>query len=205
MSTERCVYLVRHGETTGESSVRYHGRNDVPLSELGKDQVARLIPSIRHLQFSAVVHSPLVRARVSTEILVEGLQRPPDLVEESPDLVEVDFGEMEGLTANQIAARRPSWFVEWKAGRATGFPGGESFAGFEERVSRAIDGVLARHPRGDLLVVAHKGIIKRAAGHLLGLTAEAVSKLDPALGSLSVISCGEQVQLKHWSLTPDGT
>ena len=30
------VVLIRHGETDGESSVRFHGRTDVALSEEGR-------------------------------------------------------------------------------------------------------------------------------------------------------------------------
>ena len=33
------IVLVRHGETTGESSIRYYGATDVPLSDLGRQQV----------------------------------------------------------------------------------------------------------------------------------------------------------------------
>lgn len=203
----RCIYLVRHGETDGESSIRYHGRNDVSLSDLGCRQVEGLLRLLRHVAFAAVVHSPLSRAHDSARILIEGLQRPPDVIEEAPDLTEVFFGDMEGMTAAEIAAAMPDWYADWKGGRATGFPGGETFAGFDARVGRAIDGVLARHPEGNLLIVAHKGIIKRGVGRLLRMSPESTAKLNPGLGSLTVLSCGESpddpIQLKHWSLTSD--
>ena len=207
--TERCIYLVRHGETVGESSIRYHGRSDVALSDVGRRQVARLIPLVRHVPFAAVVHSPLERARASADVLVEGLQRRPGVVEEAPDLAEVDFGKIEGMTEAEIAAAMPEWFVEWKGGRAVGFPGGESFAGFDARVGQAIGGVLARHPTGNLLVVVHKGIIKRAVGQLLRMSNESTGKLNPELGSLTVLAAGDSgaapFELKHWSLTNDGS
>jgi broad specificity phosphatase PhoE len=201
LTDERCIYLVRHGETAGESSIRYHGRNDVPLSELGEQQVAGLIPLVRELRLTALVHSPLDRACASARILLEGLQQAPGQIEEVADLSEIFFGDMEGLTAEEIQARCPAWYVEWQAGRATSFPGGESFAGFDQRVATAIKAVLARYPAGDLMVVAHKGIIKRALGALLDLSPEAVSELDPALGSLTVLACGDAVRLQAWSLT----
>ena len=207
MTRERCIYLVRHGETEGESSIRYHGRSDVALSELGRAQVAGLIPKIRHVQFAAVVHSPLDRARESAHILIDGLLREPDVVEEAPDMIEVDFGAMEGLTEAEIASQLPEFYSEWKGGRATGFPEGETFAGFDERVRRAFDGMRARHPEGHLLAVVHKGIIKRGMSSLLQLSGEAMGQLDPSLGSLTVLSCGahlrESVRLKHWNLTSD--
>ena len=38
-SSRSQLVLVRHGETEGESSIRYHGRNDVALSALGRAQM----------------------------------------------------------------------------------------------------------------------------------------------------------------------
>ena len=58
--------LVRHGETEGESSIRYHGRTDVALSELGRDQMRRVRRAIETshggANFARVFSSPLVRA-----------------------------------------------------------------------------------------------------------------------------------------------
>lgn len=207
--TERFLYLVRHGETVGESSIRYHGRNDVALSGLGREQITRLRPLVQHVPFRAVVHSPLSRARESAQILTDALQRDPGLVEEAPDLAEVDFGAMEGMTEAEIAMSLPDWFTAWKAGTATGYPGGETFDGFGARVGQAIDGVLARHETGNLLIVVHKGIIKRAMGRLLKMSTEAMDRLNPELGSLTVLaSQGDESEpwaLKHWSLTNDST
>ncbi len=201
MADERCIYLVRHGETAGESSIRYHGSSDVPLSELGEQQVAGLIPRVRELRLAALVHSPLDRACASARILLDGFQHAPSQIEELPGLTEICFGDMEGLTAEEIKARCPAWYAEWQAGCATSFPGGEDFASFGQRVAGTIEDVLARYPVGDLMVVAHKGIIKRALGALLDLSPEAVSELDPALGSLTVLACGDAVRLQAWSLT----
>ncbi|MEE9127453.1 MAG: histidine phosphatase family protein [Planctomycetota bacterium] len=204
---ERSLYLVRHGETVGESSVRYYGRTDVALSDVGRAQVQALAPLVRHVAFQAVVHSPLVRAQESAEILAAELLEPPALTEAAPDLIEVDFGDIEGLTDGEIAAKMPGWYRDWKAGSAPGFPGGETFSGFAQRMETAIDGLLARHPAGNLLVVAHKGVIKRALAHLLGLSPDAAAKINLDLGSLSVIACSDrqQLTLKHLNLTAEGS
>ena len=201
MSQKRCIYLVRHGETVGESSVRYHGRNDVPLSDEGRHQVSRLRQLVQHVRFASVIHSPLDRARESAQILIDGLHRAPDVVEEAPDLIEVDFGAIEGLTEAEIAVELPEWFTVWKRGKASGFPGGESTEGFKQRIEAAFAGLLSRHPDGNLLVVVHKGVIKRGLGWMLGLSPDAAAQLDPALGSLTVVSCGREVRLKHWNQT----
>jgi broad specificity phosphatase PhoE len=186
----RRVFLIRHGETEGESSIRYHGRNDVALSALGREQVARLVPWLRDERFAAVVHSPLSRAVASAQVLVDGLAAPPAVVEVHDGLAEVHFGALEGLTEEEIRARMPEWYAEWKAGRVDGYPGGETHAGFAARIAAAWDEMLARHPEGDLLVVAHRGVIRRALVHALRLPSERGRDLVIDLASLTIVGHG---------------
>ena len=183
----RRVWLVRHGETTGNSSVRYYGATDVPLSDVDRDQVRRLLPVLAEQQFAALVHSPLSRAEESARILLSGMRRAPGHVEVASDLREVDFGELEGMTSHEVAAERPEFHASWRRGEIDGYPGGESIAGFRARVAAGMDAVLARHPEGDLCVVAHRGIVKNAVVHLLGLPWDLVRTWCLYLGSATVL------------------
>ncbi|HXN11878.1 MAG TPA: phosphoglycerate mutase family protein, partial [Candidatus Acidoferrales bacterium] len=67
------LILVRHGETEGESSIRYHGRNDVPLSEPGRAQMRLASRAIETRRgggtFARVFSSPLVRASEGARIV----------------------------------------------------------------------------------------------------------------------------------------
>ena len=201
----RRIYLVRHGETEGESSIRYHGRNDVALSDIGRKQVELLIPWLREQRFAAVLHSPLSRARTSAELLIAGLQHPPALVEEHPGLTEIHFGEIEGLTKEEVAERMPEWHAEWEAERIDGFPGGDTLAGFQQRVAEAWDDLVSRHDEGDLLVVAHRGVIKYALTHAMNLDEGQSSVLDIRLASLTVVAIGERIEIEQlgWLPSPE--
>ena len=160
------LYLVRHGETEGESSIRYHGRTDVPLSELGREQMrraARAIETRRDAQpFSRVFSSPLVRASEGARIIT-GNTSPLVTIEE---FAEVHFGLFEGLTADEIRERYPDHFAIWNADRLAPnytYPDGESRAAFTARVERGLDRLLAIWPsRSDenALLVAHRGVIR---------------------------------------------
>ena len=70
----RQILLVRHGETEGESSIRYHGSTDVALSDEGRAHMsaARLRLPGGNL-YDLVVSSPLQRAFESAEILAPGV------------------------------------------------------------------------------------------------------------------------------------
>lgn len=197
-SQRRRIFLVRHGDTVGESRVRFHGKNDVALSDEGRAQIRRLVPLVERERFVAVVCSPLIRARESAAILCLELDPAPPLeVDES--LREIWFGAIEGLSEPEIQERHPEWHAEWKAGRHTGFPGGDALAEFRERVARGIDALLARWPQGDLLVVAHRGIVRHALLHLCGGDVHDRERYAVDLGTLSIVE-----QAEAWKLVALG-
>lgn len=169
------LVLVRHGETEGQSSIRYHGRTDVALSELGRAQMkaARREIESRDFRFEHLFASPLVRAWEGARLIVGDRAEVITLEE----FTEVHFGLFEGLTADEIRDRYPIEFAQWNADRlapAYTYPQGESRAAFAERVERGVDRMLklidasrrAEHERA--LVVAHRGVIRAIVRALTG-------------------------------------
>jgi broad specificity phosphatase PhoE len=163
------LVLVRHGETEGNSSVRYHGRTNVALSDLGRAQMRAARRELERrfgaCTFSQVFSSPLARALEGAQ-LIAGAGTSVVTVKE---FTEVDFGFFEGLTADEIHERYPEEFARWRTRRLApsyAYPGGESRAGFVERVERGLESVLAKvaakRQKGSAraLVVAHRGVIR---------------------------------------------
>ncbi len=193
----RRLWFVRHGETTGGSSQRYFGATDVPLSDVGRDQVASLASLARGWRPRALLHSPLARAAESARIVLALLAERPGSIEAIDALREVDFGELEGLSAQEIESGFPGFFADWRSGRAAGYPGGETKEGFHGRVAAGLDQALQRHADGDLVFVVHRGVIKAALVHLLRLTWEHVRPWSLDLGSASSVVA---VQEGGWTL-----
>ncbi len=149
------LVLVRHGETVGQSSVRYYGVTDVPLSDLGREQVREAKRHIVGETFGAVWASTLCRSWESAQIVA-----PDHGVHLDSDLREIDFGDWEGLTAEEIAVVDPSGFAEWKSkGLEFTFPGGETRADFRTRVGYAFERICASGAES-VLVAVHKGVVR---------------------------------------------
>jgi len=174
------LVLVRHGETVGHSSIRYYGRTDVALSDLGRRQMrlAREWLAARDgaSGFAPVFTSPLVRATEAARIIA-GRDAATIAIEE---FAEVDFGLFEGLTAEEIAARYPEEFRLWNVNRLAPdfvYPEGESRAAFVARVARGTARMLVSwqdaHAGGsagsNALVVAHRGVIRAVVRQLTGV------------------------------------
>lgn len=187
------LVVVRHGETVGHSSIRYYGRTDVALSDLGRRQMraARQWLAAREgaRGFAPVFTSPLIRATEGARIIA-GKGAAAIAIEE---FVEVDFGLFEGLTAEEIAERYPEEFRRWNADRRApdfAYPEGESRADFLARVARGTRRMLelwhqARtggHAASDALLVAHRGVIRAVVRQLTGV-------LEPHidLGSIHIL------------------
>lgn len=170
------ILFLRHGETEGESSIRYHGANDVPLSSLGRAQMARAAKCLPDQGIDRVVASPLSRAWAGARIVCP---RGPILLES--DFREIHFGDWEGLTAEEIERLDADAFRRWReAPRDFRFPGGEERGAFRARVARGLARLL-RSPARSPLVVAHHGVIRSMVEQLCG---EPAPEGAPTLGGL---------------------
>ncbi len=168
------LVMVRHGETVGESSIRYHGRNDVALSELGRAQMRaarRAIANRGGHGFTHVFASPLSRASESASIIAGADAR----IVTFKEFEEVHFGAFEGLTLNEIRDRFPTEYEAWRRdplSDAYTYPGGESRAIFTARVERGAAMVLElwrpESAAGRALLVAHRGVIRTIVKLLAG-------------------------------------
>ena len=143
------VTLIRHGKTAGNLARRYTGVSDVPLCPEGREEAER---ARKDETLSTVYVSPLRRARETAEILFPNAQQR--IVQ---DLHEMDFGDFEGRTADEM--RDDPAYRAWVDDLCRGAcPNGESQADFFRRVTEALVGTLQTLD-SDALFVVHGGVI----------------------------------------------
>ena len=99
------THLLRHGQTEHTPERRYSGRNELPLSRTGRAEAEAAAARAADLGIEVVVASPLRRTRETAEIVAAALGLP---VEFDEDLVELDFGDLEGLTFDEARAEAPA-------------------------------------------------------------------------------------------------
>ncbi len=198
------LFLLRHGETAGQSSIRLYGATDIPLSAVGEAQIERAAAALAVHRFTRVFTTPLQRARRSAEIVLAA-QHAPATLEVEPDFREVDFGAWEGWTWAEAEARDPDGYRRWHSeGPAFTYPGGEARPAFHARVHAAALTRLAE-PTGLILGVLHKGVIKSVIAALTNQPPAALADLPTALASIhhlrwhagtwTVVSTGDTTHL----------
>lgn len=155
------IYLIRHSITAGNLRHFYNGRTDDPLCPEG---VALARASGAYPGVERVFVSPLRRTQETAALL---FPRAAQTV--VPGLQEMDFGDFEGRSADQMAADAP--YRAWVDGQCLGrCPGGESYDGFCGRARTAFEALARRERAAERLVlVVHGGTIRAV---LSGFAAE---------------------------------
>jgi broad specificity phosphatase PhoE len=175
-------HLLRHGEPTvfGRINGRLPG---VGLSARGRVEIAAVAARLATENIEALYSSPLQRTRETAQILSQRLGLPVGCRD---DVIELDFGEWTGLTADQIR-RDPAWQA-WSTCRSiAAIPGGESWRQVQDRVVAALFELQGVHPDGNLVVVSHGDVIRAALLFALGMPLDFYSRLEVALASISTI------------------
>lgn len=179
------LVLVRHAETEDAARGLCVGRLDVPLGKAGRRQAEVLASALADPPLAAVYTSPLSRARDTAGPLGAAHGVEPVVV---PELVELDFGELEGMPFERIEAERPALFRAWmETPDEVRFPGGESLADLRARVLPVVRRLRGRHEGGAVAVVAHAGVLRVVLADALGLAGGAVFRLDQSPGGVSVV------------------
>ena len=99
------IVLVRHGQTEWNRVERFRGRADVPLNETGLAQAeatGRRVAS--EWQPVCVYSSPLSRAVKTAEAIARHFDLP---VHVHPGLADIDYGEWQGLTPDEVEEHWP--------------------------------------------------------------------------------------------------
>jgi ribonuclease H / adenosylcobalamin/alpha-ribazole phosphatase len=179
------THLLRHGQTEHTPERRYSGRNDLPLSRTGRAEAAAAAERAKALGVDVVVASPLRRTRETAEIVAGALGLPVVLDE---DLVELDFGDLEGLTFDEARAKHPLAARRFLDDVTVAAPGGESIADVSNRVERARRRILSQHAGRTVLVVSHVTPIKLLLAAGLGAGDEVVHRIFLDAAALSSVA-----------------
>jgi len=173
------LVLVRHGETEWHADNRYAGRSDVPLTPRGREQAADLAGWAAGAGLDTVLTSPLSRAR-ETAAAAAAAAGVASHVDER--LVEVDFGEADGHTREEVSAVFPDAVAAFLRRPASApMPGGEPGADAVARAAPVLAEAAAAHPDGRVLVVAHQTLLRLLLCSMLGLPLDHYRAVFPRL------------------------
>lgn len=162
------LLLIRHGETEWNATLRYQGHCAVPLNERGRDQARIAGERLARYGATALYASDIVRAAETATIIGTAIHCVPQTM---PNLREIDVGQWEGLTPEELYRRYPDHMREFERDPArTVRLGGESYAQLQDRALKALETIQSAHSSDDTIVaVSHGGTIRALLCHVIGL------------------------------------
>ena len=196
MGKARELWLVWHGETEWSKSGKHTSRTDVPLTDEGRARAETLQEYLAGRDFSAVMVSPMQRARETCAIAGFGNVAVVD-----ERLREWDYGVYEGKTTKEIREEFPGWSV-WK----NTIIKGEAL----EHVGERADGVIRRaldlggeadgEAGGRVALFAHAHILRIVAARWMELLPVMGRALALGTGSVSVLGFEREVRvIQSWN------
>ena len=88
------LFFVRHGETDWNLARRVQGHSDIPLNEYGRYLARETAKGLKDVPFDLAYTSPLIRARETAELILEGRNIP---IMDAENIKELGFGIYEGM------------------------------------------------------------------------------------------------------------
>ena len=206
------IFLVRHGATVLSAEDAFAGETDVPLSDIGREQLRKLARRLAPEPVAAVYASPLGRTMETARILSEPHGKP---VTPKGGLREISHGRWEGKTRAAVEKEYPEEYARWETDPYSFSPsGGETGLAVTARAMPALLEIVAAHPGEQVLVVSHKATIRLIIGSLLGFDLRRYrDHLDQSPASLNILDFKDVAHARltlfndtsHYATSPSAT
>jgi alpha-ribazole phosphatase len=152
------LFLTRHGQTDWNIARRFQGHSNTPLNEVGRKQAAALADRMSAQKIDAIYSSDLQRAMETANTIVQMSGCNPDLHLDLR-LREINFGDWEGLTYNEIKEKYPEVLLARENDiYKNAPPNGEALEQLCARVQSMLDELYANHKDQTVLIVTHGGV-----------------------------------------------
>ncbi|MGB8346837.1 MAG: histidine phosphatase family protein [Ktedonobacteraceae bacterium] len=171
------LFLIRHGDAIpGPEEIISSGiYDDLPLSDIGREQAQALAERLAKVPFAALYSSPLLRCLETAAPLAAQLGLTVSIVS---DLREVRLGDviplpndgdLEALTHALRERQNQIVRVVGATGSWDDIPGSESSKALRQRVVAALDAIADKHIGERVVAFAHGGVINAYVAEVLGM------------------------------------
>lgn len=194
-SMKQTLLFIRHGQTTWNIEHLLPGQlPGIALNDTGREQAARLADALALIPISAIISSPLERARDTAEIITAGRGLTIQL---EPGLMDTNVGRWAGQKFDELAKTDPDWKAYIKD--PTQAPEGiETFPQVQQRALAAIERWRTMDSTGAYpAFVAHADVVKLLIAHYTGLDAGKAGSLFIDNASVSLVEIEVESESEH--------
>lgn len=170
------IILVRHGQTAWNREERFRGHADIPLNETGLRQAQATADRIALQWKPDVIYAgPLSRTLQTAQPTAELFNLT---VRSEPNLIDVDCGNWQGLTPDEVRQRYPAEFHAYlNSPREFQFPGGESLEAARPRAFQRVNELAQEHTGQTILLVSHTALNRLILLSVLGMDSSSLWRI----------------------------
>lgn len=156
--------LIRPGATEYDQQRRIQGRLDVPLSDQGAAEVARIIDELRQHKLD-VLYAPTSEPALQT---AQAISHALGVKLKKLDRMQnLDQGLWQGVLIEDVRVKQPKVYRQWQEHPETVCPPeGEMLSQAEERVRTAMARLLKRHKEGTIGLVIPEPLASLVRQHV---------------------------------------
>lgn len=200
MSDHHRILVMRHPQTTANIDHILSGRSDVDLTEEGERQLFRAARAVVAWRPDRIWVSPLSRCKAIGEEAAAALGIPCEV---HPNLAEIEFGPVQGLTSAKL--RDQGYDFPWRLderGRSVCPAGAESFEELIARAGRLLDEL--RPLSGRTVCITHGGFTRGLLAAVMGTPLTTFWNVRlPNVSSQVLICDGKTFTLAGLALAPE--
>lgn len=159
------LILVRHALTTDNEDKKLSGHIDSCLSKYGIEQVENLTKYLENTKVDSIYTTTSSRTK---DTVKEIAKKRGIMISERELLKEINFGDFEGKTFEDIKINYPNEFNKIiELGYEYKYPNGESLIDSYKRVSIEIDNIISENDGKEVLICSHGGTIRNIISYLV--------------------------------------
>jgi broad specificity phosphatase PhoE len=153
------IYLIRHGETTGDLEDRYGGDYDDHLSLNGINQVQELGNKLKDKNIQMIYHSPRIRAvetaKTVSDIMNSSMIEIKDICERNA------YGVLTGMTKKEAKKQFPKEVEKLQKNKIYhDIKNSEDYDSFKERAVSAFKDIIFNSEFDSIAIISHGGPIR---------------------------------------------
>ncbi|AWB09887.1 MAG TPA: histidine phosphatase family protein [Thermodesulfobium narugense] len=189
------IYLIRHGETKWNKESRYQGVKDIPLSEIGLEQVKKLGMYFSNLPLDIIVSSPLSRTKETANSIVKFYPKKLQVFYDDRFL-EISHGLWEGKVVAEVKEEFKEIYNFWKVKPYEAkMPEGEGLHDVSLRATSAFKEWVNKYREKDIAFVTHDVVIRVILMDIFSLPYDFFWKFKLANAGINVLEYDEEFKL----------
>lgn len=172
------IYIFRHGQTTDNKNHIFSGFRDVDLTLEGEEEAKKIGEELKNIPVNKAYASDQIRSKHTLELVLNNYHKNVELLED-PRIKERDYGNLTGLSKDEISASDPKNYALWHRSYDVAPPQGECIKDVEKRVMSFLNDEIPTWKKDDVIFIsAHGNSLRPMRKHFEHLTNEEMCSFE---------------------------